>query len=72
MVVCPRCFRTLESTGSGPEWMNSEQWDAAKAGDYFTEFCGNESNNIAACFGIKSIRNGNYYFWEDSIEKENA
>ena len=48
---CFDCGKALESTGSGPGWMNSEQWDAEKAGDYFSP-CENATH-----------KNGNCYFW---------
>jgi len=34
---CFDCGKALESTGDGPGWMNAEQWDASKAGDYFAK-----------------------------------
>lgn len=51
-VRCPECGKALEWTGSGPEWMNSEQWDASKAGDYFVR-CDKAAHP-----------NGNCYFWK--------
>ena len=50
--ICPKCSKKLEWTGNGPGWMNEEQWDASKAGDYF-----------AAC-DQASHPNGNCYFWK--------
>lgn len=35
MKRCFDCGKELKSTGSGPGCMNSEQWDATKAGDYY-------------------------------------
>ncbi len=32
---CFDCGKALEWVGSGPGWLNSEQWDEIKAGDYF-------------------------------------
>jgi hypothetical protein len=32
---CFDCGKKLEWVGSRPGWMNSEQWDECKAGDYF-------------------------------------
>lgn len=51
MNACPKCGKPVESTGSGPEWLNSYQWDAIKAGDYF-----------AKC-DTPNHPNGNCYFW---------
>jgi hypothetical protein len=51
---CKECGKELETTGDGPEWMNSYQWDAVKAGDYFAE-CENPTHP-----------NGNCYFWKRS------
>ena len=50
--TCAQCGKELDWTGSGPEWMNSEQWDAVKAGDYF-----------AKC-DTPNHPNGNCYFWK--------
>lgn len=52
MKVCVDCKCELQSTGNGPGWMNSEQWDAVKAGDYFRP-CPKASHE-----------NGNCYFWD--------
>lgn len=54
---CPDCGKKLEWTGSGPSWMNSEQWDASKAGD-----------DYAACERA-SHPNGNCYFWRDDNDE---
>ena len=53
---CPTCGKSLESTGRGPEWMNSEQWDAVKAGDDYAK-CDRATHP-----------NGNCYFWRDGNE----
>jgi hypothetical protein len=50
--VCADCGKELEWVGSGPDWMNSYQWDAVKAGDYFAE-CDKATH-----------KNGNCYFWK--------
>ncbi len=64
---CPKCNITLAWTGSGPGWMNSDQWGATKAGDYFIAGpCGSGS----ACAGAPHA-NGNIYFWESKIGKLN-
>lgn len=49
--TCATCGKELDWVGSGPEWMNSEQWDAVKAGDYYAK-CPEASHP-----------NGNCYFW---------
>jgi hypothetical protein len=54
MKWCFDCKREIQSTGNGPGWMNSEQWDASKAGDYFAK-CENARHP-----------NGNCYFWDTS------
>lgn len=51
MKICFDCKGELESTGNGPGWMNSEQWDAVKAGDYFRR-CD------------KAISGSKCYFWD--------
>lgn len=53
MKKCFDCGRDLESTGEGPGWMNSDQWDAIKAGDYFANTCPSATHP-----------NGNCYFWD--------
>lgn len=50
--TCATCSKELDWVGSGPEWMNSEQWDAVKAGDYYAK-CSEASHP-----------NGNCYFWD--------
>lgn len=57
---CPDCGKTILSTGRGPEWMNSEQWDASKAGD-----------DYATCERA-THPNGNCYFWRDGTEVRRA
>lgn len=52
MKRCFDCGKELKWTGGGPGWMNSEQWDASKAGDYF-----------APCASARHP-NGNCYFWD--------
>jgi hypothetical protein len=52
---CPKCAKPLEWVGRGPDWMNSEQWDASKAGDYFAP-CADASHP-----------NGNCYFRESDL-----
>lgn len=36
---CPGCGGPVKSTGPRPGWMNTEQWDADKAGDWYCETC---------------------------------
>lgn len=49
--LCFDCGKILSWTGSGPSWMNSNQWEASKAGDYF-----------AVC--ERARPNNNCYFWD--------
>lgn len=49
MKRCFDCGKELEWTGSGPGWMNSEQWDATKAGDYFAK-CEKASHPNGNCY----------------------
>lgn len=53
MKLCFDCGRELKPIGSGPGWMNSDQWDAVRAGDYFGETC-----------QAAGHPNGNCYFWD--------
>lgn len=52
---CPGCGGDVKSTGSGPSWMNSDQWDLVKAGDYH---CSGSCPNP----GLK-------YFSRDDVER---
>jgi hypothetical protein len=49
---CFDCGRHLKCVGKGPGWMNSEQWDATKAGDFYAP-CPDATH-----------KNGNCYFWD--------
>ena len=51
-VTCPKCGKQMETTGDGPYWMNEDQWDAVKAGDYFAP-CDTPNHD-----------NGNCYVWK--------
>lgn len=51
--ICSVCAKPLKSTGSGPEWMNSEQWDASKAGDWFAP-CDKATHPNGNCYFSKS------------------
>jgi hypothetical protein len=60
MKRCFDCGKTLESTGEGPGWMNSEQWDASKAGDYFAT-CDKASHENGNCYfndtrGVETLK----------------
>lgn len=61
---CPACSRTLSWVGPGPGWMNSDQWDASKAGEYYRV---KPCERGDACPG-RDINNGNLYFGE--IERQ--
>jgi hypothetical protein len=37
--LCPQCGGSLKWVGRGPGWMNADQWDAVKAGDYYCTTC---------------------------------
>jgi hypothetical protein len=49
---CFDCGKPLEWTGSGLGYLNSDQWDAVKAGDYYRK-----------C-EYATHPNGNCYFWD--------
>lgn len=51
---CPKCGGDLKSTGSGPGWMNREQWEASKAGDYFCETCRDPGTKSGATYYFES------------------
>lgn len=34
---CFDCNKELTWTGNGPGWMNEEQWEASKAGDFYAD-----------------------------------
>ncbi len=52
---CVKCGKELQSTGGGPGWMNAEQWDASKAGDYFAP-CEDATNPNGNCYFKKFQR----------------
>lgn len=57
---CFDCGKELESTGPGPGWMNSDQWDAVKAGDYFRE-CPQATHENGNCYfrdtkGVETLK----------------
>lgn len=57
---CFDCGKKLEPVGGGPDWMNSEQWDAIKAGDYFAP-CDQATNCNGNCYfndtnGVTSLK----------------
>lgn len=49
MKKCFDCGKELEPVGEGPPWMNSEQWDAIKAGDYFVR-CDRSTHKNGNCY----------------------
>lgn len=60
MRKCFDCGKELEWVGSGPGWMNSDQWDATKAGDYFAP-CSKATHPNGNCYfndthGVTSLK----------------
>ncbi len=61
MNKCFDCGKTLKSTGNGPDWMNSEQWDASRAGDYFAP-CDKANHPNGNCYfndyddGVRTLK----------------
>lgn len=49
---CFDCGKTLKRVPRGPSWMNDDQWDAIKAGDYYSK-CDQSSRSNGCC-----------YFWD--------
>lgn len=47
--TCFDCGKALQSTGSGPGFLNSDQWDAIKAGDYFAK-CERSTRENSNCY----------------------
>jgi hypothetical protein len=47
--TCFDCGKVLKWVGSGPGWMNSDQWDETKAGDYFAP-CAKASHKNGNCY----------------------
>ena len=57
---CFDCGKKLEWVGSGPGWMNREQWDATKAGDFFVK-CDKASHPNGNCYfndthGVQTLK----------------
>ena len=46
---CFDCGKTLEWVGPGPSFLNSDQWEAEKAGDYFAP-CENAVHKNGNCY----------------------
>ena len=46
---CFDCGKTLEWVGRGPGWMNSEQWDECKSGEYFAP-CEKATHSNGNCY----------------------
>lgn len=58
---CPGCGRDLKSVPT-PAWMNEDQFDAVKPGDYFCETCpSNDRGQRPLC-----------YWWRREIDKAEA
>jgi hypothetical protein len=52
---CPKCGNDLTPT-KAPAWMNSDQWDAVKAGDWFCK-----------CHDNGRARSGVAHFWDREV-----
>ena len=48
---CFDCGRPLEWVGSGPGYLNADQWEASKAGDYFVK-CERAVHSNGNCYFI--------------------
>jgi len=46
---CFDCGKLLEWTGPGPGYLNAEQWDETKAGDYFAR-CARATHKNGNCY----------------------
>lgn len=55
---CPVCAGELKSVTNETGWMNSEQFDSVKAGDFYCEHCKGEEG-----------KSGHKYFWDKDLPK---
>ena len=46
--LCPSCGGNLKRV-TGPGWMNDDQWDEVKAGDYVCEACPRSVGTTSGC-----------------------
>jgi hypothetical protein len=55
---CPQCRNKLERVPDS-KWMNSDQWEASKAGDWFCKTCPDNGRSSS----------GLCYWWNREIEE---
>lgn len=58
MKTCPICGGSLKAVPPS-KWLNAEQWEAVKAGDYYCGTCPSNGRGNG-CF---------HYFWATEIEE---
>lgn len=55
---CPNCSKPLKEVPRHSKWLNDDQYEASKAGDWFCENCpDNGRGNSGLC-----------YFWDREVE----
>lgn len=59
---CPNCNRPVHPVTQSNSYLNSDQFDAIRAGDYYCESCPEEAGTA------KKSPSGYAYFWERDIE----
>ena len=59
---CPNCNRPVHPVTQGNSYLNSDQFDATRAGDYYCKYCPEDAGTA------KKSRSGYAYFWERDIE----
>lgn len=57
-LTCPKCGKPVKWIGRGPGWMNSEQWDATKPGEYYCDSPSCHDPEYASGFS---------YFWTSDL-----
>lgn len=50
--ICRKCYAILKPVPRS-SWLNKDQWDEVKAGDYYNIFCDNP-NTPLGCYWLKS------------------
>jgi hypothetical protein len=58
---CPNCKGILKKVAQTKLWLNDDQFDAVKAGDYYCEVCPEEKGTA------DKARTKYAYFWEKDI-----
>ena len=59
VLYCPNCGGILKPVVKDRDWMNDDQFDSVKAGDYY----------CTACKGERAVSGHRYYWKRELLEK---